>query len=156
MSESRWKNPFLGFRGGWLLFWLTFACATDMTLFGYDQGVFSGVVVTDDFLELHDLVGPERTEILSTVAAIYDIGCFLGAVFAFSYGERLGRKKAIIWGTSIMSVGVIIKASSYHLAQMIVGRIVLGVGNGINTATAPVWQVSCGTPCSFLRFNHEC
>jgi MFS family permease len=105
-----------------------------------DQGVFSGVVVTEDFLELHDLVGPSRTEVLSTVAAIYDIGCFLGAIIAFTYGERMGRKKAIIWGTTIMSVGVIIKASSYHLAQMIIGRIVLGIGNGLNTATAPVWQ----------------
>ena len=52
----------------------------------------------------------------------------------------MGRKKVILWGTTIMSVGVIIKASSYHLAQMIIGRIVLGIGNGLNTATAPVWQ----------------
>ena len=27
-------------KGGWLTFWVTVACATDMMLFGYDQGVF--------------------------------------------------------------------------------------------------------------------
>ena len=39
-----------------------------------------------------------------------------------------------------MSVGAILQISSYSVAQMIVGRIVAGLGNGLNTATAPVWQ----------------
>ncbi|KAL1989986.1 hypothetical protein VTN49DRAFT_7183 [Thermomyces lanuginosus] len=139
MAPSK-RAPYFGQRGGWLVFWLTVACATDMTLFGYDQGVFSGVVVTQDFLELHDLVGPSRTKVLSTVTAIYDVGCFMGAIAAFTIGERLGRRKALLLGTTIMSIGVILKTSSFSLAQMFVGRIVLGIGNGINTSTAPVWQ----------------
>ncbi|KAB8069715.1 putative MFS sugar transporter [Aspergillus leporis] len=134
------KKPYFGLTGGWLTFWITLACATDMTLFGYDQGVFSGVVITEDFLELHDLVGPTKTTTLSTVTAIYDVGCFLGAIVAFTIGERLGRKMSILVGTTIMAVGTILQASSYSLAQMFVGRIVLGIGNGINTATAPIWQ----------------
>jgi MFS family permease len=60
------------------------------------------------------------------VTAIYDIGCFIGAMIAFTIGERLGRRKAILLGTAIMSVGTIIKAASYSLPQMFVGRIVLG------------------------------
>ncbi|KAF4312614.1 Sugar/inositol transporter [Botryosphaeria dothidea] len=139
LQASR-KKPFMGLTGGWLTFWITVACATDMTLFGYDQGVFSGVVVTQDFLELHDLVGPGRTKVLSTVTAIYDVGCFFGAIIAFTVGERLGRKKSVLLGTSIMAVGVLIQTISYSLAQMFVGRIILGLGNGINTATAPIWQ----------------
>jgi hypothetical protein len=31
------KERYFGFKGGWLVFWITVACATDMTLFGYDQ-----------------------------------------------------------------------------------------------------------------------
>ncbi|KAJ5861862.1 uncharacterized protein N7529_009172 [Penicillium soppii] len=134
------KRPYFGLTGGWLTFWITVACATDMSLFGYDQGVFSGVVITQDFLEVHDLVGPSKTKDLSTVTAIYDIGCFFGAIVAFTIGERLGRKKAILLGTTIMAVGAILQASSFSLPQMFVGRIILGVGNGINTATAPIWQ----------------
>jgi MFS family permease len=30
------------------------------------------------------------------VTAIYDIGCAVGAVCAFIFGERLGRKRSII------------------------------------------------------------
>lgn len=83
-------------------------------------------MITQDFLEIHDLVGPTKTTTLSTVTAIYDIGCFFGALVAFTVGERLGRKKAILLGTTIMAVGAILQTSSFSLAQMFVGRIVLG------------------------------
>lgn len=134
------KAPYFGLTGGWLTFWVSVACATDMTLFGYDQGVFGGVIVTPDFLDTLNIAGPEHTSLLGTVTALYDVGCFFGAVAAFSLGERLGRKKSILLGTTVMSIGAILQISSYGVPQMIVGRIVAGLGNGLNTATAPVWQ----------------
>ncbi|KAA8569440.1 hypothetical protein EYC84_001075 [Monilinia fructicola] len=72
--------PYFGMRGGWLTFWVTVACATDMTLFGYDQGVFGGVIVTDDFLNTLNLHG--KTALVGTITALYDIGCFAGAIAA--------------------------------------------------------------------------
>lgn len=91
--------------------------------------VLGGVVITDDFLEIHDLVGPTKTKTLSTVTAIYDVGCFFGAIFAFTIGERLGRKRAVLLGTTIMAVGAILQAASFSLAQMFVGRVVSGYVN---------------------------
>ena len=96
--------------------------------------------MTDDFLNTLGLAGPEHTSLVGTVTALYDVGCFFGAVAAFSIGERLGRKKSILLGTTIMTIGAIIQISAYSTAQMIVGRLVAGFGNGINTSTAPVWQ----------------
>ncbi|KAJ9306825.1 hypothetical protein DTO217A2_3606 [Paecilomyces variotii] len=166
-SKNSQRVPYFGLRGGWLTFWITVssnaqdvlerhqanllelpqvACATDMTLFGYDQGVFSGVVVTQDFLEVHGLVGPSKTQALSTVTAIYDVGCFFGAIIAFTVGERLGRKLSIIIGSVIMSIGTILMVSSFSLPQMFVGRIILGIGNGINTTCAPIWQTETSPP----------
>lgn len=84
------------------------------------------MVVTDNFLELHDLVGPSKTEALSTVTAIYNVGCFFGAIIAFTIGERTGRKKCIMIGTTIMGVGTVLVTASFSLAQMFVGRIILG------------------------------
>ena len=120
------KDRYFGARGGWLVFWITTACAVDMTLFGYDQGVFSGVIISPSFLQIHDLVGPTKTSTLSTVTAIYDIGCFVGAIIAFTVGEKLGRKKSIIMGSTIMAVGTALQAASFSLAQMFVGRVILG------------------------------
>jgi len=75
-----------------------------------------------------------------TVTAIYDIGCFIGAIAACYFGEKYGRKNTVLIGTTIMTIGAILQISSYSTAQMIAGRIVGGIGNGLNTATAPVWQ----------------
>ncbi|KAF2000747.1 hypothetical protein P154DRAFT_619977 [Amniculicola lignicola CBS 123094] len=43
-------QQWFGMTGNWLTFRITVACATDMALFGNDQGVFGGVVVTQNFL----------------------------------------------------------------------------------------------------------
>lgn len=60
-----------------------------------------GVIVTQDFLDTLHLDGPKNTKLVGTVTAIYDIGCFFGAVAAFSLGEILGRKKTILLGTTV-------------------------------------------------------
>ena len=48
--------------------------------------------MTPDFLKVHNLAGPSHTGLLGTVVALYDIGCFFGAVIALWLGEVLGRK----------------------------------------------------------------
>ncbi|RYC54967.1 hypothetical protein CHU98_g11238 [Xylaria longipes] len=71
------------------------ACATDMTLFGYDQGILSGVLVTDDFLVLNGPAGDDNhtAEILSTTSAIYLCRwLLLGTIVAFTIGERTHGK----------------------------------------------------------------
>lgn len=125
------------------------------------QGVFSGVVISQDFLRLHGLNEKGKADLVGTVTAIYDVGCFLGSLFAYWLGEKLGRRNTVIVGTTIMSIGALLQASSYSLGQMMAGRIIAGIGNGmykmsrtlkdtgltrlfspgLNTSTAPVWQV---------------
>ena len=109
-----------------------------MTLFGYDQGVFGGVIVTQDFLTTLNI--QNDTSLQGTITAIYDIGCFFGAIAAYFVGDWLGRKKTVLLGTTIMSIGALLQITTYSVAQIIVGRVVAGIGNGINTATAPPWQ----------------
>lgn len=104
--------------------------------YSYDQGVFGGVIVTPDFLIRMGILN--NPELQSTVTAVYDIGCFFGAIMTIWIGDRLGRKKTILTGTTIMSIGAVIQIASYGLPQMFVGRVVAGIGNGINTSTAPV------------------
>ncbi|QRD87596.1 sugar and other transporter-domain-containing protein [Aspergillus flavus] len=125
-DPSSTRKPYFGLKGGWLIFWITIACATDMTLFGYDQVVFGGVIVTDDFLDVLHL--DRKTSIISTVTAVYDVGCFFGAIASMILGEKLGQKKSILWGTIIMSTGAILQIAAYGVPQMIVGP------------TAPIWQ----------------
>ena len=39
-----------------------------------------------------------------------------------------------------MTVGAILQCTSYSYIQFIIGRIVTGFGNGLNTSTVPTWQ----------------
>ncbi|KAK6957984.1 hypothetical protein Daesc_000776 [Daldinia eschscholtzii] len=132
MAVSRAKQPYFGLKGKWLTFWITRT--------GINTLALGGVVISKDYLDVHNLNGPENTSLLSIITSIYTIGCFLGAITAFYIGEAIGRKKTVLVGTAIMSVGAVLQTSSFSVPHMIVGRIVTGIGNGINTATAPVWQ----------------
>lgn len=68
-------------------------------------------------------------------------------MFILWFGDWLGRRKSVMLGAAIMILGVVIQVTSYPghvpLAQFIVGRIVTGVGNGINTSTIPTYQAEC-------------
>lgn len=46
------------------------------------------------------------------------------------WGNRLGRKRTIMYGSIILIIGGVMQAAIYEAIQMIVGRIVSGVGTG--------------------------
>ena len=77
-----------------------------------------------------------------TVAA-WNMGCFVAAIIAIFMGQFLGRKQTIMLGLVIMAIGKIIQASSYSYTQLVVGRVIAGVGNGFNTCGAPAWLAEC-------------
>ena len=80
------------------------------------------------------------TKLEGIIAAIYDIGCFIGAIAAFLTADRYGRKGSIMRGCWIMVVGTILQTSATESMQLIIARIFTGIGNGINTVNVPVWQ----------------
>lgn len=125
---------------------ITAVATTDFLLFGYDQGVMSGIIsapaFTSDFPEVKD-----NSTYEGFVVSIYAVGCFLGACFILSFGDHLGRRKSIFLGATIMIIGVIIQITAMpngsgggSTAQFIIGRCITGVGNGINTSTVPTYQ----------------
>ncbi|KAF2653058.1 general substrate transporter [Lophiostoma macrostomum CBS 122681] len=126
---------------------ISIIATTDFLLFGYDQGVMSGIISAPAFTAAFPEVDGDSTY-EGFVTAIYAVGCFLGACFIFAVGDWLGRRKAIFLGAGIMIVGVIIQVAcvpvgSGATAQFIVGRCITGVGNGINTSTIPTYQAEC-------------
>lgn len=68
-------------------------------------------------------------------------------MFILWFGDWLGRRKSIILGATVMILGVIIQVTAYPghvpLAQFIIGRVITGIGNGINTSTIPTYQAEC-------------
>ncbi|KAK4570095.1 hypothetical protein LTR86_003065 [Recurvomyces mirabilis] len=115
-------------------------------LFGYDQGVMSGIITGEDFNNYFPQTKNNATW-QAFVTAIYEIGCLFGAIFSLIFADRVGRRRSIILGAAIMVVGVLIQITAFTghspTAQFLIGRVVTGVGNGINTSTIPTYQAEC-------------
>ncbi|KAI0816567.1 general substrate transporter [Xylaria sp. FL0064] len=137
---------YMGLSGRPLSLAVSAICTTGFLLFGYDQGVMSGILTAPAFNDVFEATRDNST-IQGVVTAVYDLGCLFGAMFILSVGDQLGRRRAIVAGGIIMIIGTTIQVTAYPghtpLAQFIVGRIITGVGNGINTSTIPTYQAEC-------------
>ncbi|KAH8890466.1 general substrate transporter, partial [Thozetella sp. PMI_491] len=143
-------KKFLGLRGQALNYAIGTIAGCDFLLFGYDQGVMGGILTLDVFLNQFPIINPDATDggpgpsTRSTYQGIsvasYNLGCFMGAILSIFISNTLGRKRMIMLGTSIMIVGAILQSSAFSIEHFIIGRIITGVGNGMNTSTVPTWQ----------------
>lgn len=112
-------------RGTVLISAITTVCSSAFLLFGYDQGVMSGVVISSYWLQQ---MGNPSTIMVGTITALYDVGAVFGAIFAALLTERLGRKRTLILGSVVVIVGAVLMGSCYERVQMMVGRILTGIG----------------------------
>lgn len=62
-----------------------------------------------------------------TVGA-WNLGCIIAAVLAIFISDSLGRRRTLLLGITLWTVGEIIQTSSYSFAQFIVGRAIAGFG----------------------------
>ncbi|KAH8898093.1 sugar transporter [Thozetella sp. PMI_491] len=131
-------------RGGKLIAALTVCTCQGFLVFGYDQGVMSGIIGADNAFGRY--FGNPDANAQGNITALFDIGCAAGAILSFLIGEELGRRKMTMLAGIIMILGTIVLASSVSVGQLIAGRILTGVGMGINCATTPVYLAECCTP----------
>lgn len=146
---------------------VTATATIGFSLFGYNQGMMSGIITGEYFneefpatmagdhwaaavgedsqyAEPTDAEKSHASVIQGAVTACYELGCFFGAIFALIRGEHIGRKPMVVCGSIIIIIGSVISTTAFHhawgLGQFVIGRVITGVGNGFNTATIPVWQ----------------
>jgi MFS family permease len=88
-----------------------------------------------------------RSNINGITIASYTLGCFVGAVFTIFVGDILGRRKVIFFGSAIMIIGASLQCSAFSLGHLIAGRVITGVGNGMNTSTVSASDWCTRTLC---------
>ncbi|KAL2826130.1 general substrate transporter [Aspergillus cavernicola] len=150
-------RSYLGLQGEALQVAIGLIAGMDFLLFGYDQGVTGGLLTLQSFIkyfptiatsgEYWDSLSDGARSTQSTrqgiVVAAYNLGCFAGSIPTIWVGNWLGRRKTIFFGSFIMVIGALLQCTSFHLPQFIIGRLVTGFGNGMNTSTVPTWQSEC-------------
>ena len=128
--------------------------------FGYDQGVTGGIVVMPSFkndfcvgvygnasvcdLPVAQLPSGYR-QFLVLFTLLYNVGCFLGAVFISSFvAERFGRRAILFTASVLFLTGTSIVifppgGSKKIMILILIGRIVEGTGVGCSSFSCPLY-----------------
>lgn len=123
-------------------------------LFGYNQSGVGGLLSLEDWTKTFpqiDTVHAEGAEkshkstIQGAVVSTFTIGALFGALTTTWVGDIFGRRKVVFISAILTLVGEILQCTSFHIAQFIVGRLILGFGIGALSATVPVWQSECSS-----------
>ncbi|KAB8218906.1 general substrate transporter [Aspergillus novoparasiticus] len=116
---------------------ITACCLVAFVLFGYDQGVFSGIVGNDDWRKQFNY--PDDSE-EGIIVSCYNLGCLLGCLVNFFIGETLGRRKTVWLAMGVVIVGAVLQTTAFTVPHLIIGRLVTGAGTGLKTSTVPMYQ----------------
>jgi SP family myo-inositol transporter-like MFS transporter 13 len=101
-----------------------------------DTGVISGVLVVLG----NDLNGrPVSDHEKEAITALCAAGAFIGSIIAGLTSDRYGRKPSIWFASVLFTVGAIVQATSYTIAQMCVGRFLIGLGVGSAAMIIPLY-----------------
>ncbi|KXT14309.1 hypothetical protein AC579_8430 [Pseudocercospora musae] len=117
---------------------LTTANSAAQAWYGYDQGIIAGILVSDHFLNRFPQV--KKPVLEGTFTSIFSLGNLLGCIVVALFGDKLGRKNTLRIGAAISAVGAILQFSSTTFGQLMFGRTVNGIGNGMTSSTCGVYQ----------------
>lgn len=110
-------------------------------LYGWDAGVIGGIIATPQFQKSIHYDASDTSNGNVQLDSFMPAGIFLGNIFGCLLSVplvyRYGRRFCIIAACWIAVVGVILQTSGFSAIQVIIGRVVLGVGNG------PISGLSC-------------
>lgn len=95
-------------------------------LFGYDLGVVAGAI-----LQLQAQFDLSKTEVGGLVSILL-VGSVLGAFVGGAFTDRYGRRLAIMCTDLAFIVGSLAIATSPTVAQVLIGRFVVGIGVSVS------------------------
>ncbi|MEV7692636.1 sugar porter family MFS transporter [Microbacterium sp. NPDC089189] len=112
---------------------LSVAAAVGGFLFGFDSSVINGAVksIEADYTKEPILTG--------FVVAVALLGCAVGAILAGALSDRYGRLRVMFLGAIMFLVSSIGSALTFSVPDLIVWRVIGGIGIGIASVIAPAY-----------------
>ncbi|KAJ4347826.1 Ribulose bisphosphate carboxylase large chain [Didymosphaeria variabile] len=132
-----------GLHGKKLIYFTSVFVSLGVFLFGYDQGVMSGIITGIYFKDYFNQ--PTAAE-LGTMVAILEVGAFISSLLVGRIGDMLGRRRTIMWGSIIFVVGGALQTTATGMPMMLLGRIIAGLGVGTLSTIVPVYQSEISPP----------
>ncbi|BFZ65070.1 hypothetical protein YB2330_006233 [Saitoella coloradoensis] len=114
-------------------------------LYGYNQGVFSGVLTMPSFgAKMGSYVTDSGKK--GWLTAILELGAYFGALFNGYISDQIGRKRSIIGATIIFCIGVIVQAAAQGPQAVMGGRFITGLGVGSLSMAVPMYNAELAPP----------
>ncbi|TLD35702.1 general substrate transporter [Venturia nashicola] len=70
----------------------------------------------------------------------YCIGALIGCAVNFYLGDLFGRRRMMWLAMAFIVCGATLQTTAYTISHLIVGRIICGIGTGIDSSTVPMYQ----------------
>jgi sugar porter (SP) family MFS transporter len=102
-------------------------------LFGYDTGVISGAIlfITKDF--------GLPTRLQAFTISVVLVGCMLGALFAGTIADKIGRRRTLLTAGAVFFIGAILSALAPNESVLLAARFIVGLGIGFSSVVAPLY-----------------
>ena len=129
-----WHSPIIKFKDPRHFTWLLVGFASmGGLLSGIDQSLISGAnLYMPASLHLD-------TSQVSLVASGVPLGAIGGALLLGPTNEYFGRRMAIIISLILYTIGAALEAGAINFGMIVAGRVILGLGVGLEGGTVPVY-----------------
>jgi len=114
-------------------------------LYGYNQGVFSGVLAMTSFTNrMASAVDHSGTK--GWLVAILELGAWFGVLVSGYFADKFSRKYTIVLAVVIFVVGVIVQTAAKSPSSIYGGRFVTGLGVGSLSMVVPLYNAEIAPP----------
>lgn len=105
-------------------------------MFGVDISSMSAFIGTEQY---QDYFHRPNSDMQGFITASMSLGSFFGSLASSFVSEPFGRRASLMLCSFFWCVGAAIQSSAQNQAQLIIGRIISGVGVGFGSAVAPIY-----------------
>ncbi|KAK3671457.1 hypothetical protein LTR78_008735 [Recurvomyces mirabilis] len=130
-------------KGLLMLYPILFVAFMNSAANGFDGNTFGGVSALPDF---QSRFGTDVAASQGFLAALYILGNVLGSFVAGPLTDTFGRRIGMAVANIIVVIGTVVQAAASQRRDMIVGRIVLGVGSVMLGPSAQAYTVEISHP----------
>jgi MFS family permease len=114
-------------------------------LFGYDQGVISGVITMESFGARYPRVFTDsgyKGWFVSTLL----LAAWFGSLINGPIADRIGRKLSINVAVVVFTIGSIIQCAAMNIPMLFAGRAIAGLAIGQLTMVVPLYISEVSIP----------
>ncbi|KAL7750058.1 hypothetical protein RI367_004573 [Sorochytrium milnesiophthora] len=135
----------------WYDWFVSFTAAVGGFLFGYEIGIINSVLSMDafeQFFQITDANADSSVRRTANIVSFFLFGCIPGALIVAFSADAFGRKRSILIGSFLFTLGAILQATvptSYgddidaKVRWICSGRFIGGLGVGIMSSAVPLF-----------------